>query len=298
VALDTRWKLPQGKTPEQLYDSIAQIVRELRKGDYLAGVASGLGADDIAFSATQRVLGRNTAGAGAGEEVTLSQLLDWIGSANRGDVLRRGASAWESLNVGTSGQVLTSDGTDPAWATVSAGLALLNSGTVSAAATLDVVLTGFTAFRSLKFLLSGFVPATDDVELWMRFSTNGGSTYDAGAGSYSYAAVGGNDDGTTRNIASTGDVKIIVAGSTGATDAISNVTAEGGVDSEITLHNQVATARWSGIRHTSSYIEANSRGSAVVGYGRRRTAQDTDAVRFLFESGNITSGNWALYGYA
>jgi hypothetical protein len=33
-----------------------------------------------------------------------------------------------------------------------------------------------------------------------------------------------------------------------------------------------------------------------IGTGTRETAQDTDAMRVLFESGNIASGNWALYG--
>jgi hypothetical protein len=40
-----------------------------------------------------------------------------IASEARGDLLRRGTSAWERVAVGTNGQVLTSDGTDPVWAT-------------------------------------------------------------------------------------------------------------------------------------------------------------------------------------
>lgn len=68
-------------------------------------------------SATQRVLGRNTAGSGDPEEVTLSQLLDWIGSAARGDILYRGAAAWARLAAGTSGQCLRTGGAagDPSW---------------------------------------------------------------------------------------------------------------------------------------------------------------------------------------
>ena len=38
-----------------------------------------------------------------------------IASEARGDLLRRGASAWSRLAIGTSGKVLTSDGTDPVW---------------------------------------------------------------------------------------------------------------------------------------------------------------------------------------
>jgi hypothetical protein len=66
----------------------------------------------------QRLLGRNTAAAGDVEEVTLSQLLDWIGSAARGDILFRGASSWQRLAAGTAGYALTTNGAgaDPSWA--------------------------------------------------------------------------------------------------------------------------------------------------------------------------------------
>lgn len=74
------------------------------------------------ISATQRVLGRNTGGAGDAEEVTLSQLLDWVGSAAQGDLLYRGAATWARLGAGTSGQLLQTQGAgaDPQWATVGA----------------------------------------------------------------------------------------------------------------------------------------------------------------------------------
>lgn len=68
------------------------------------------------ISATQKVLGRNTAGAGVAEEVTASGVLDWIGST-RGQVLFRGASGWSVLSPGTAGQILSTGGAgaDPSW---------------------------------------------------------------------------------------------------------------------------------------------------------------------------------------
>lgn len=71
------------------------------------------------ISATQRVHGRNTAAAGVTEEVTLSQLLDWIGSAAQGDILYRGAASWARLAAGTSGQILQTGGAgaNPSWIT-------------------------------------------------------------------------------------------------------------------------------------------------------------------------------------
>lgn len=80
------------------------------------------------ISATARVLGRKTSGAGVTEEVTLSELLDFVGSAAQGDILYRGASAWARLGAGTSGYFLKTLGTgaNPAWAAGGGGDALSN----------------------------------------------------------------------------------------------------------------------------------------------------------------------------
>jgi hypothetical protein len=69
-------------------------------------------------SATSRILGRKTASAGDAEECTLSEILDFVGSAAQGDILYRGASAWTRLAAGTSGQFLKTQGAsaNPTWA--------------------------------------------------------------------------------------------------------------------------------------------------------------------------------------
>jgi hypothetical protein len=74
-------------------------------------------------SATARALGRKTSGAGDTEELTLSELLDFIGSAAQGDILYRGSSAWARLGAGTSGHFLKTQGAgaDPVWAAASGG---------------------------------------------------------------------------------------------------------------------------------------------------------------------------------
>lgn len=75
------------------------------------------------ISATSRVLGRKTAAAGDTEECTLSEVLDFVGSAAQGDLLYRGASSWTRLAAGTSGHYLKTlgSGANPEWAAVSGG---------------------------------------------------------------------------------------------------------------------------------------------------------------------------------
>jgi hypothetical protein len=85
------------------------------------------------ITATSRILGRRTAGAGDPEECTLSQALDFIGSPTQGDLLYRDAAAWARLPAGTTGQVLQTQGAgaNPLWATAGGGN-VSNSGTPTA----------------------------------------------------------------------------------------------------------------------------------------------------------------------
>lgn len=68
-------------------------------------------------SATSRILGRKSVGVGDVEEATLSEVLDFIGSAAQGDILYRGASAWARLAAGLTTQYLKSGGAgaNPSW---------------------------------------------------------------------------------------------------------------------------------------------------------------------------------------
>lgn len=252
-------------------------------------------------SATARLLGRKTAGAGDVEECTLSEALDLIGSAAQGDILYRDATGWARLGAGSAGQSLQSGGAgaNPSWVTGSTiGLVLLSSGTVTNAASLDIVLTSFTGYRGIRFVLMGFVPATDDVELWMRLSTDGGSSY--ASANYSYTAIVSRDNtGSpfTRN--SPSDSKFGIAASPTAGESVSNTAAEGGVDCMVDVMDQTNTGRyprisasnvvWFGATVTDTFHSRIS--------GHLEVAQDTDAVQFLFESGNIASGKYAVYGY-
>jgi hypothetical protein len=71
---------------------------------------------------TSKILGRATAGTGPVEVLTLSQVLDLIGSAAQGDILYRDGGSWARLAAGTAGQLLKTGGAaaNPSW--LSAGL--------------------------------------------------------------------------------------------------------------------------------------------------------------------------------
>lgn len=98
----------------------------LTGGDVTSSAGSGnlsIANDSVTYpkiqnvSATSRILGRKTAGAGDIEELTLSELLDFIGSSVQGDILIRGAAGWERLAAGTAGYLLKTGGAgaNPSW---------------------------------------------------------------------------------------------------------------------------------------------------------------------------------------
>jgi hypothetical protein len=285
---DGRWKNPQGNTNELLYLWAQDLIKELRKGEYISNsIASGIANSELADMAAWTIKMRNSAAAGDPQDQTINDLTEETSIVGSTDFF----PMWDA-----SGTVMRKAKVDNmvAGLTNVPGMRLLTSGTASGA-TLDIVLTNFTSFRAIKFVLMSFVPATDDVELWMRFSSNGGSSYDATG--YTYALVGFFDSAVSANIASAAANQIEIAGFTTAAASVSNVANEGGANVEVTLFDQTA-ARYSRASIMTGYHTANDALASQVGNGQREAAQDTDAVRFLFESGNITSGKYAVYGLA
>lgn len=132
-------------------------------GSGTGSFAATIAADAVSYaklqnvSAAQRVLGRSTAGAGDPEEVTASQLFDWIGST-QGSVLYRGATGWAALTPGASGEVLKTQGAgaNPIWGTAA------GSGDVAGpAAATDNAVARFDAATGKLIQNSGVLVADD-----------------------------------------------------------------------------------------------------------------------------------------
>jgi hypothetical protein len=175
-----------------------------------------------------------------------------------------------------------------------AGLVLLNSGTLSNNATLDIVLTSYTAYRALKFMLTGIRPQTDGASLYMRTSTDGGSNYDAGASDYGWGYNYIEDDGGDINaVGDSADTEIELVNSV---QGLGNAAGES-YNGEITLYNQAGSLTKL-IKFESYSMTAAGFVQRQDGIATRAATTDIDAVRFLASSGNLASGSWAVYGYA
>lgn len=142
---------------------------------------------DITGNVTGNVTGNltgNVTGNLTGDVATLT---------TRGDLLYQGASADARLAIGTSGQVLTTDGTDPSWGRASS----ITLGTEAASTSgTTVAFSGIPSWaRRVTMNLVG-VSTDGTSNLMVQLGTSGGYTTSGYSGS-AYAGAGSNASFTT-----------------------------------------------------------------------------------------------------
>lgn len=200
--------------------------------------------------------------------------------------------------VGTSGQVLTSNGAGalPTFQTASGAWTAISSATASSSATIDF--TGLSStYHTYVLIFDSLIPQTDDTAIHLRTSTDNGSSYDSSASDYAYAQ-GLIYNTTGSNAGSTGAAQIALTQS-GAALGIDVTDGVGHAEGQIWIHKP-SNAKYCSVSWRITYIQAATPNNAVTvhGHGFRKTAADVDAFRLLMSSGNITSGNFKLYGIA
>jgi hypothetical protein len=197
---------------------------------------------DVRFAASSRILARKTAGAGAGEECTLSEVLDFIGSAAQGDILYRDASAWARLGAGTSGQLLKTlgAGANPTWATVagvSGGMDFIQTAAVAGAAATTITMSGLDLATDQTYLLVCNLQSagsTANVSLYF----NGDTT----AGNYRRSSITLNGGSVTGGTASDGVVTVVLTPSGCSVAYILVTTGLDGKPTAISLMNRPQAA--------------------------------------------------------
>jgi len=199
-------------------------------------------------------------------------------------------------SVGTSGQILTSNGAGalPTFQTLTGGdFVFLNTATANNSASVEFSLS--SSYYAFKVFITGMTPTTEGFQFILRTSSNGGSSFDNGASDYAWVA----------EISDMATAPAQTDGGSAGANAISLAfgtlgNAANEFDSyEITIFNPSVAA----------YCQMNYRGQItnsagtrfmIEGSGVRLTAADVDAIQFSFETvgfpDTIGTGIFKLYG--
>ena len=192
------------------------------------------------------------------------------------------------VTTSASGSTITIDGSG-----VGGGDWVLIS-TATASSSTSITFTNLSStYFAYKIIIDNLQPVTDGTNLWMRTSTNNGSSYDSSASDYSWAvhedrANVTKFDDTDGNA---GDSKILLHPES---DSMGNASNEIGAW-EVILFNPSAT-NYTLVNYQGYYHSDGSSWYSVRGGGARLSAADVDAIQFLMSSGNISIGNFRLYG--
>jgi hypothetical protein len=243
-------------------------------------------------NASDTTVSRSAAGVVAVE----GNLVPSPSSQAHGDVLYRGASSWERLAAGTSGQFLRTAGAGaaPTWASAG-GWTTIGTYTPSNAA--SVAITGLSSYRLLRATLINFRPATDGQSLDIEVSTDNGSTYTDEISSNGGAMLGAEmaDGGTITGIGAD-TLSNQRFGIPEASESVGNLVADG------MLHATFLFSNFNKAAYKSAFV------TAIFGDGGARevyqaynylfeTTNIYNAIRFSFDSGNIAEGVLILEGF-
>lgn len=172
------------------------------------------------------------------------------------------------------------------------GLVLISQQSASSSTSIDFT-SGIDSTYDLYIVdIIYAVPASANTSLNLQTSTNGGSSYD-GSSSYSYAYSLYSTNNTREDARSTSAAAILLSGA-----ELGNDTSEG-FCGRVFIYQPSNTTRKKQVSWSGSYITSVGDGghlATIQGSGLRAATADIDAIRFIMSSGNITSGEFKLYG--
>jgi hypothetical protein len=165
----------------------------------------------------------------------------------------------------------------------------LSTQTASNSATIDFTSVMSNTYRYYKVFIHNLVPATDGAQLFLRVSTDNGSTFKAGASDYFTLAQALGSGIVYHEYQGRAQMDLMTSGY-----GVGNDSNERG-RYELTISG-AHTATVTDV-HGTGGVEASS--GYMYGYmfnGFYNATTAVDAIRFLMSSGNISTGTFSLYG--
>ena len=198
-------------------------------------------------------------------------------------IAANGAWGLSGANYGTSGQVLTSNGSGsaPTWQAVSSKYELISTSTASAASTVDF--TGLSNTYSEYIIVCRQFFTSANALVGIRTSTNNGTSYDSAANTYGWSQMNVNTGGAAGGW--TGQGTEIACGYTGSGSEIDYM--------RIHLVNAGVATR--PMFDVVVGLQQTSYGQTARTIGWRQATTAINAIRIFMSSGTIT-GTFYLYG--
>ncbi len=235
------------------------------------------------------VVNTSSGSPGVTPEVQQSQVINLVSTlATMVDTL---------TTTGTSG-VATLTGTTlnvPNYAAGGGGdFVLLESHTASSSAELDFTSSIGGSYSSYEIQFINLIPSTNNVDIQLEVSTNGGSSYDTTSGHYIWESWRYFTGGTGSSGSSSDSKIILTAGFT----VVPNSTTLGGICGRMRLYAPSSSTTYKRFIGEIQYA-ATSVAPADIGLNNTGTYAQTTAInafRIKASSGNLLSGTVKVYG--
>lgn len=247
---------------------------------------------DFTPSSTDTLTNKTFDANGTGNSLSNVDVAD-LANGTDGELITWDASgAPATVGVGTSGHVLTSNGAGaaPTFQAAAAGdldWELITATTASSDATIEF--SGLSStYAAYKVIYTDLDPASDGVQVLMRTGTGAGPTYDSGASDYIWSFWTSYQAGSF-NTADAADSEIQIS------DAVGTGTSEV-ANGEVTIYDPSSTSNHCMITSISTMINSSGNTFNTFGGGRRASTTAVTGIQFLLSSGNISSGEFRLYG--
>lgn len=166
------------------------------------------------------------------------------------------------------------------------GLVLIQQQTAANAASVDFTTGIDSTYDTYLLTLADVVPQTDNTDLYLRVSVDGGANWLAGT-TYAYENITGNG-GSASVSASTGTAQLLLS------NALGNATGEVW-NGSLCIQNPSNAVVYKSIHGTSVYLNSAAAVTSRAIGCIAKTTSAINGIRLLMSSGNI-NGKFALYG--
>ena len=182
----------------------------------------------------------------------------------------------------------------PASATQNPGWVLLERQTAAVSNTIDFTKYLDGTYKRYAFVLTDVIVVTNEAYFYMRFSTDGGSTWKLGASDYQWAIHGQRE--VAYSYDSQADLEISITPQTLAA-TFGNGTADGEALDAVIYVSLGSASIFPKAHYRVGYGSAlNGLLISVSGAGQYNTSETINGVQFLVSNAHINSGEFSLYG--